>query len=175
MMEQDTSLSDEVLMLPSSMERLRDGLQTFIKTALKGNAYQEAPPFRGLYFSSSIHDEQGSTVREGMFLHDLFTRILPSDRGLLVNLPSAVRLRRAMRRYALGISGALTFVALVGLTALYNNDREVLADIYTNYAGSEINVTSPDLSTDEKLENLYRLKTLIESLEEYQASSPMPM
>ncbi len=174
MMEQDTSLSDEVLMLPSSMERLRDGLQTFIKTALKGNAYQEAPPFRGLYFSSSIHDEQGSTVREGMFLHDLFTRILPSDRGLLVNLPSAVRLRRAMRRYALGISGALTFVALVGLTALYNNDREVLADIYTNYAGSEINVTSPDLSTDEKLENLYRLKTLIESLEEYQASSPMP-
>lgn len=174
MLEQNSDLSDQVLMLPSSLEQLRNGLQTFIKTALKGNAYQEAPPFRGLYFSSSLHDEQGKTVREGLFLHDIFTRIMPSDRSLLINLPSAVRLRRAFERYAFGISGALTFVALVGLTALFNSDREALSDIYTNYSGSKIDISSGTLNTDVRLENLYRMKTLIESLEAYQDASVVP-
>ncbi|WP_419811105.1 type VI secretion protein IcmF/TssM N-terminal domain-containing protein [Bacterioplanoides sp.] len=174
MLEQDSNVSDDVLMLPVAMERLRAGLHTFIKTALKGNAYQEAPPFRGLYFSSSVHDEQGKTVADGMFLHDLFTKILPSDRSFLVNLPSAVRFRRAISRYAFGISGAVTFVALVALSALFNQDREALNDIYTNYSSSKIDVSSEKMSIDSRLENLYRLKDLIESLEAYQEGSIVP-
>ena len=46
MMEQTETPDESLLTLPRSMENVRGGLHTFIKTALKGNAYQEAPRFR---------------------------------------------------------------------------------------------------------------------------------
>jgi type VI secretion system protein ImpL len=174
MMEQTDSPSDALLTLPQNMEGLRSGLHTFIRTALQGNAYQEAPRFRGLYFSSSIHTENGGTVRDGMFLHDFFTKILPPDRGLLVSLPSAVRFRRAIRKYALGISGALTFVSAVGLTALYNQDSAFLSEIETNFAGTMINVSDESQTPSMRLDTAHRLKSMIESLQAYKAQEYIP-
>lgn len=174
MMEQTDSPDDALLTLPRTMEDLRPGLHTFIRTALKGNAYQEAPRFRGLYFSSSVHSEGNETVRDGMFLHDFFTKILPPDRSLLVSLPSAVRFRRAMRKYALGISGALTFVLAVGTTALYNTDSAFLSEIETNFSGTEIVLNDAQQNASERLDTAFRLKSLIESLEAYKAQEYVP-
>lgn len=174
MMEQTDSPSDALLTLPQTMETLRTGLHTFIRTALSGNAYQEAPRFRGLYFSSSLHDEEGKPVRDGLFLHDFFTKILPPDRGLLVSLPSAVRFRRAIRKYALGISGAVTFVTAVGITALYNQDSAFLSEVETNFSGTEINLSDENQSPSIRLDTAYRLKSLIESLQEYKEQEYIP-
>jgi len=174
MMEQTDSPSDALLTLPLTMEELRPGLHTFIRTALQGNAYQEAPRFRGLYFSSSVHSEEGKTVRDGMFLHDFFTKILPPDRGLLVSLPSAVRFRRALRKYALGISGALTFVSAVGLTALYNQDSAFLSEIETNFSGTVINISDESQSASMRLDTAFRLKSMIESLQAYKDQEYIP-
>lgn len=174
MMEQTDSPNDALLTLPQTMEGLRPGLHTFIRTALQGNAYQEAPRFRGLYFSSSIHDENGKTVRDGMFLHDFFTKILPPDRGLLVSLPSAVRLRRAIRKYSLGISGALTFVLVVGLTALYNQDRARLSEIETNFSGTEINISNESQTPSMRLDTAHRLKSMIEAMQTYKDQEYIP-
>lgn len=174
MMEQTDSPSDALLTLPVTMESLRPGLHTFIRTALQGNAYQEAPRFRGLYFSSSVHSEEGKTVRDGMFLHDFFTKILPPDRGLLVSLPSAVRFRRALRKYALGISGALTFVSAVGLTALYNQDSAFLSEIETNFSGTVIDVSDESQTASMRLDTAHRLKSMIDSLQAYKDQEYMP-
>lgn len=173
MMEQTETPDTSLLTLPRSMENVRGGLHTFIKTALKGNAYQEAPRFRGLYFSSSLQEKNGENVRNGLFLHDFFTKILPADRGSLVSLPSALRIRSAARKYALGISGAVTFSAIVGLSALYESDKSVLNDIYTNYADSAIEINQT-LSDNNTLETAYRLKTLIDSMAEYKAQEVLP-
>jgi len=173
MMEQTETPDESLLTLPRSMENVRSGLHTFIKTALKGNAYQEAPRFRGLYFSSSLQEKNGENVRNGLFLHDFFTKILPADRGSLVSLPSALRIRSAARKYALGISGAITFSAIVGLSALYESDKAILNDIYTNYADSSIEVNK-EQSANETLDTAYRLKNLIDSMAEYKSQEVLP-
>lgn len=173
MMEQTETPDESLLTLPRSMENVRGGLHTFIKTALKGNAYQEAPRFRGLYFSSSLQEKNGENVRNGLFLHDFFTKILPADRGSLVSLPSALRIRSAARKYALGISGAVTFSAIVGLSALYESDKSVLDDIYTNYADSAIEVNQ-EQTDNHVLETAYRLKTLIDSMAQYKEQESLP-
>jgi type VI secretion system protein ImpL len=174
MMEQTDSPNDALLTLPQTMEGLRPGLHTFIRTALQGNAYQEAPRFRGLYFSSSLHAENGDTVRDGLFLHDFFAKILPPDRGLLVSLPSAVRFRRAIKKYALGISGALTFVSAVALTALYNTDSAFLSKIETNFSGTIINVSDESQTPSMRLDTAYRLKSMIESVQAYKDQEYIP-
>ncbi len=173
MMEQTETPDEALLTLPRSMENVRGGLHTFIKTALKGNAYQEAPRFRGLYFSSSLQEKNGENVRNGLFLHDFFTKILPADRGSLVSLPSALRIRSAARKYALGISGAVTFSAIVGLSALYESDNAILNDIYTNYADSAIEINKEQSSND-VLDTAYRLKNLIDSMAEYKSQEVLP-
>jgi type VI secretion system protein ImpL len=173
MMEQTETPDESLLTLPRSMENVRGGLHTFIKTALKGNAYQEAPRFRGLYFSSSLQEKNGENVRNGLFLHDFFTKILPADRGSLVSLPSALRIKSAARKYALGISGAVTFSAIVGLSALYESDKAILDDIYTNYANSAIEVNK-EQSDNDVLDTAYRLKTLVDSMAQYKAQEVLP-
>ncbi len=173
MMEQTEDPDGSLLTLPRSMENVRSGLHTFIKTALKGNAYQEAPRFRGLYFSSSLQEKDGVQVKNGLFLHDFFTKILPADRGSLVSLPSALRIRSAARKYALGISGAVTFSAIVGLSALYESDKSILQDIYTNYADSNIEITK-EQTASEALETAYRLKNLVDSLAHYKGQEVLP-
>lgn len=173
MMEQTETPDESLLTLPRSMENVRGGLHTFIKTALKGNAYQEAPRFRGLYFSSSLQEKNGENVRNGLFLHDFFTKILPADRGSLISLPSALRIKSAARKYALGISGAVTFSAIVGLSALYESDKAILDDIYTNYANSAIEVNK-ELSDNDVLDTAYRLKTLVDSMAQYKAQEVLP-
>lgn len=173
MMEQTDNPDESLLTLPKSMEAVRDGLHTFIRTALKGNAYQEAPHFRGLYFSSSVQEQNGEKVKNGLFLHDFFTKILPSDRGSLVSLPSALRIKSAMRKYALGISGALTFSAMVGLSALYDSDQSVLKEIQTNYGDSQISLSDEQPEND-KLLNAYRLKNLIDAMTAYKDQESLP-
>jgi len=173
MMEQTESPDKSLLTLPRSMENIRSGLHTFIRTALKGNAYQEAPRFRGLYFSSSLQEHDAEKVKNGMFLHDFFTKILPADRGSLVSLPSALRIRSAARKYAMGISGAVTFSAIVGLSALYESDKSILSDIYTNYAESNIEISTQQ-SANDALETAYRLKNLVDSLAHYKNQEILP-
>lgn len=173
MMEQTENPDASLLTLPRSMESIRSGLHVFIKTALKGNAYQEAPHFRGLYFSSSLQEKNGENVRNGLFLHDFFTKILPADRGSLISLPSALRIKSAARKYALGISGAVTFSSIVGLTALYNTDKAVLDDIYTNYGDTAISVNK-EQSPSEVLISAYRLKNLIDSMTAYKEQEYLP-
>jgi type VI secretion system protein ImpL len=173
MMEQTENPDASLLTLPRSMESIRSGLHVFIKTALKGNAYQEAPHFRGLYFSSSLQEKDGENVRNGLFLHDFFTKILPADRGSLISLPSALRIKSAARKYALGISGAVTFSSIVGLTALYNTDKAVLEDIYTNYGDTAISVDK-EQSPSDVLVSAYRLKNLIDSMAAYKEQEYLP-
>ncbi|MFT5977142.1 MAG: type VI secretion system protein ImpL, partial [Gammaproteobacteria bacterium] len=119
MMERGDYHDDSLIELPINFEKLRSGLHAFAQTALKDNLYQETPRFRGLYFSSSQQQLDRSDNREelkdrGLFLHQLFTKVMPPDRGLLSTLPSAERLRRAIRNYGLSIGGGILGLTLVG-------------------------------------------------------------
>ncbi len=133
MLERSHIHDDALLTLPRNMEKLRAGMHHFINGALKENPYQDAPIFRGVYFSTSqqaIDPESPAQLSDkGIFLHDIYTKILPTDRGLLETLPSSERLRRAFRTLALSLGGGITLFALAALTTAFTNDLAELNEL----------------------------------------------
>ncbi len=165
MMERSQNVDDCLLTLPRNMEALRTGLHAFITAALKENPYQDTPMFRGLYFSSSQQNiiERDGTPKarnNGVFLQQLFTKVMPSDRGLLDTLPSAARLRRAAIQYSLSIGGGLTLFAFIALTVLFTSDHARLKEIQSNYAS--IDLQQQDLNA--QIYALSHLRDLIAEL-----------
>ena len=171
MMERTDTPDDSLLVLPSELGRLRDNLHAFINTALVGNIYQEAPKFRGLYFGSSMQSVNGKETRRGVFLHEFFTRVLPSDRGLFESLPSIDRIRRAVRRYALGVGGAITLISFTALTLAYEANRTMLESIRDTFSEVELNEQG---DPGERLFAAAELLDFAMAMEQYQQSEFIP-
>lgn len=171
MMERTDTPDDSLLTLPTTMEGLRSNLHAFINTALVGNVYQEAPHFRGVYFSSSVQELNGKPTRRGVFLHEFFTRVLPFDRGLYESLPSIERIRRAARKYVLGVGGAVTFITFAVLTYFYDANRSMLEQI--NNAYQEVELT--DLTTPgDKLLASAELMDFTLAMDQYKTGELIP-
>ncbi len=120
-----------LLLFPEEFENLRPGLKAFVQAAFQENPYQETPLLRGLYFSSGRQEgtpyshflnalglieekEVLPGTGKGLFLHDLFAKILPRDRGLFAPTQRAIEWSRLTRN--LGLVAWMTFViALCGL------------------------------------------------------------
>lgn len=174
MMERSDNLDDSLIELPNNMEKLRKGLHAFASTALKDNLYQETPRFRGLYFSSSQQSliEAGVEKKRnhGLFLHHLFTRVMPPDRGLLSTLPSAERLRRAFRNYGLSASGAILVVIALSLTTAFFRDQQSLQNLME--VNTEFKLVNENVNA--QLRALNRLEELISGLEEAESNWVIP-
>jgi type VI secretion system protein ImpL len=174
MMERGEYPDDSLIELPINMEKMRSGLHSFAQTALKDNLYQETPRFRGLYFSSSQHADPSSndsTLRNrGLFLHELFTRVMPPDRSMLSTLPSAERIRRAIKTYGISISGAVLGLLLLVLSFAFFSDKTSLEKIADTH--SPIVVTQEDINN--QFSSLFRLSELREQLDETEAGWSLP-
>lgn len=174
MMERSDNPDDSLIELPLNLEKMRKGLHAFARTALKDNLYQETPHFRGLYFSSSqqIQREQGdeNLKNNGIFLHHLFTRVMPPDRGILSTLPSAERLRRAVRNYGASSSGIILLLLVLSLTTAYFSDKTALEDIVESY--TELHLAEGD--TSEQILALNRLLELISELKTVESDWLIP-
>ena len=174
MMERGDYPDDSLIELPINMEKLRKGLHAFAQTALKDNLYQETPKFRGLYFSSSQQVEVSAgdekVNNKGHFLHHLFTRVMPPDRGLLSTLPSAERLRRAVRNYGFSTSGAVLALFITLFSSAYFTDRDSMDDLLLNH--STINLAQKHINL--QLNTLNRLNTLIGDLTEVEQGWTLP-
>ena len=174
MMERSDNLDDSLIELPNNMEKLRKGLHAFASTALKDNLYQETPRFRGLYFSSSQQAEIEGGVEHrrnhGLFLHHLFTKVMPPDRGLLSTLPSAERLRRAFRNYGLSASGAVLVVIALSLTTAFFRDQQPLENLLS--VNTEFKLVNEEVNA--QLRALNRLEELISGIEQAESNWVIP-
>jgi type VI secretion system protein ImpL len=120
-----------LLLFPEEFEGVRSGLNAFIKGAFEENPYQETPILRGLFFSSGRQEgspyshflkalgliEQRDVLpgtSKGLFLHDLFARILPKDRGLFAPTQRAIEWSKLTRNLGL-TSWVAVAVAVCGL------------------------------------------------------------
>ncbi|KAF0815351.1 hypothetical protein IGB42_00432 [Andreprevotia sp. IGB-42] len=116
-----------LLLFPSEFSRLQGALKTFLRHALGDSPYLEDPFLRGVFFSSGL--QQGGAVSsllkdiaprepdhapsyKGLFLHDLFDRILPADRYLLRPAALVNHWRRATRH--LGMTAWLFLMLAAG-------------------------------------------------------------
>ncbi|WP_407655379.1 type VI secretion protein IcmF/TssM N-terminal domain-containing protein, partial [Burkholderia alba] len=118
--------SPGALLLPHELARLRPPLDTFARAAFGPNVYQETPYLRGLLFASGRQTggARSSTLPEqldaaplhrpedaGLFLHDVFARLLPRDRDASRPVEQPSRRRRTTRRIGL----AAWLLACVGI------------------------------------------------------------
>lgn len=174
MMERGDYPDDSLIELPINLEKVRGGLHAFAQTALKDNLYQETPKFRGLYFSSSqqIEDTPGSdeVTDRGLFLHHLFTRVMPPDRGILSTLPSAERLRRAVRYYGLSISGGVLALLLLGLSSAYIGDKAGLSKV----ADTHNRILLKQAEMNNQFGAINRLSELMNDLDESESQWTLP-
>ncbi len=138
-----------LLLFPEEFERLKPGLDAFIKGAFQENPYQETPILRGLFFSSGRQEgtphshflralglieerEVLPGTSKGLFLHDFFARILPKDRGLFAPTQRALGWSRLTRNLgltswvtvAVAICGLLSFSFVKNLRALRHVSHE---------------------------------------------------
>jgi type VI secretion system protein ImpL len=138
-----------LVLFPEEFEKIQPGLTAFIQGAFQENPYQETPILRGLFFSSG--KQQGSPyshfLRElglieekevlpgtdkGLFLHDLFSKILPGDRKLFAPTQQKLEWSRLTRNMGLtswvaiciAICGLLSFSFVKNLKTLRDFSRE---------------------------------------------------
>jgi type VI secretion system protein ImpL len=120
-----------LLLFPEEFENLKKGLQAFMSGAFQENPYQETPLLRGLFFSSGR--QEGSPyshflqalgligerevlpgTSKGLFLHDLFAKVLPKDRGLFAPTKRAIQWQMLTRNLGL-TAWVILLIALCGL------------------------------------------------------------
>jgi type VI secretion system protein ImpL len=124
----------------------------FLKAVFGDNPYQETPLMRGIFFSSGRQDgvpssefldaagfvpasKDAPALEKGMFLSDIFARVLPGDRSLYTHTHDFLRWRRIIR--SLGFTSWLfLWVALIGLLSfnfLHNvNTLKEFTDVFRN-------------------------------------------
>lgn len=120
-----------LLLFPEEMNNLKQKISAFMKGAFSDNPYQESVILRGLFFSSGR--QEGSPysnflnalglmtekeilpgTNKGLFLHDLFSGILPKDRSLFTPTRKALEWRMITRNLGL-VSWVIVGIALCGL------------------------------------------------------------
>jgi type VI secretion system protein ImpL len=136
-----------LLMFPSELENIKAGLRLFLDACFSDHPYFESPFLRGLFFSSGA--QEGGAVSTllpqlppvpahrplhvGLFLHDFFGRILPTDRD--ASLPTALvnRWRRATQHLGLLAWLALCLAAALLMAAAFEHNRETIALVRDTY------------------------------------------
>ncbi len=147
-----------LLLFPNEFERLRPGLEEFFTSAFGANPYLETPFLRGMFFCSgqqrggaSSHVLKDTDLPEqtlvlsgatrGLFLHDIFARVLPADRH--VNAPLGTR--RHWRQVTSGVGLAawllLAAAAAVVLTASFGQVLSTVATLKEESVASRLTIT----------------------------------
>jgi type VI secretion system protein ImpL len=135
-----------LVLFPEEFEKLKAGLDAFIRGAFQENPYQETPILRGFFFSSG--KQEGSPYShflkelglieekevlpgtdKGLFLHDFFSKILPIDRGLFSPTQRTLEWSRLTRNMGL-TSWVAICVAVCGLLSFsFVKNLKTLRDV----------------------------------------------
>ncbi len=132
-----------MLLFPEEFEKLNESLAAFLNGAFQENPYQESPLLRGIFFSSGRQEgtpyshflnalgliqnrEVLAGTNKGLFLHDLFAKILPSDRALFKPTQHMAQWKKLTRNMGLtawiavvlAVCGLLSYAFVKNLNAL---------------------------------------------------------
>jgi type VI secretion system protein ImpL len=159
----ERSAASAMLIFPEEFERLQDPLTVFVGGAFQENAYQETPLLRGIFFSSGRQEgtpfshflgalglirerEVLGGTNKGLFLHDFFAKILPTDRHLF-RPTQHMREWRVLTRN-LGLTAWLAImVALCGyLSFIFVKNLNALSDVRREFRNAA--VLQGELTTD---------------------------
>ncbi len=176
-LKRDT-ISPELILFPSELERLKPGLQTFIKGVFQENPYQETPFFRGVFFSSGRQEgtpfshflkgmglineqEVLPGTSRGLFLHDFFSWLLPSDRGLFTQTQRGNAWAKLTRNLGFAAWSTL-IIAICGILSFsFVKNLHTIKQASAKFAGPQI--LQGELISDVSI--LERFQTTIQKIE----------
>lgn len=132
----EADLTPEMLLFPGELARLKSGLQQFLQATFGANPYLEHPFLRGLFLTSARQQppepsrlgqliaapssEYGAgQTGKGLFIHDIFSRILPVERGIALPGQIVSRWRHVTANFALISWTSLCLAALLFLVISY--------------------------------------------------------
>ncbi len=165
------ALTPEMLLLPDEVTRLQSGLQLFLKSALSHNPYLEDPFLRGLFLTSGRQESPLPSLLgqllapvpqaidlvakpKGMFIHDIFSRILPKERHTALPGQIVSRWRRVTANMALVSWLSLCVAALVFLVLSYQSTSATIKRFATTIPENFGTVASEGTSRAEEIEQL---------------------
>ncbi len=165
------ALTPEMLLLPDEIVRLQSGLQLFLKTALGHNPYLEDPFLRGLFLTSGrqeaplpsllgqllapmSYSDEGIAKPRGMFIHDIFSRILPKERNTALPGQIVSRWRRVTANMALVSWLSLCAATLVFLVLSYQSTSATIKRFATAIPENFGAVSAEETSRAEEVEQL---------------------
>jgi type VI secretion system protein ImpL len=188
------ALPPGVLTFPLEFAALKPALRSFITTLFEDNPYQFRPVFRGFYFTSAVQEGTASnrasdsiahqfsltpraehtTARivadNGLFLRDLFSRVIFADRHLVKQYAS----RRKIQLRAITFATAVTLlaVALGGWTWSYMGNRQLADNVRADLdKAAKLQTDRTDLAS--RLEALEVLQDRIEQLQALRDRRPL--
>jgi type VI secretion system protein ImpL len=157
------AVDSSLVLFPQEFEKLSQGLAAFMRGAFLENPYQETPIVRGIYFSSGRQEgtpyshflsELGLIgekdvlpgTNRGLFLHDFFTSILPSDRKLFAPTQKAMDWTRLTRSLGLTAWVAIMIAACGLLSFSFVKNLKTLRDVTNAFTSPPI--MQGDITTD---------------------------
>ncbi|MBR9980562.1 MAG: hypothetical protein KFF50_06005, partial [Desulfatitalea sp.] len=144
--QQDHAATAKMLLFPEELGKLQTPLAAFVQGAFQQNPYQETPLLRGIFFSSGRQEGtpfshflgalgliQSRDVlpgtSKGLFLHDFFARILPTDRHIFRPTQRMQQWRLLTRNLGLAAWVAVTMAACGLLSYAFVKNLNTLADV----------------------------------------------
>jgi type VI secretion system protein ImpL len=141
--EHGVDTRQQLFLFPDELRSLRGSLQAFADALFRANPYEETPLLRGLFFVSARRegtplsrlaqivglagmDRARSAARESFFVRDLFSVILPQDRGVVRRTALWHQRYRRSRRAALVAAGVVSLVACGLLTVSFIGNSQLL-------------------------------------------------
>jgi len=184
-----------LLTFPLEFAAIKPTLRTFLATLFEKNPYQYRPVFRGFYFTSALQEglpRSGSTPRlreyfglrgtgdtasstapaasrSGLFLQNLFSRVIFADKRLVRQHAHPYRVRL---RYAAVFAMVLGFgLVLGGWTWSYFGNRQLAANVQADLdAVVRLQANRTDLES--RLDAMAILQDRIEQLERFDNDRP---
>jgi len=188
------ALPPGVLTFPLEFAALKPALRSFVTTLFQDNPYQFRPIFRGLYFTSAVQEGTASNrasdhvaqrfaltpraehttamvvAEHGLFLKDLFSRVIFADRNLVRQYASRSKLRA--RGVTFGVAVALLALALGGWSWSYLGNRQLLANVRADL-DKAVKLQHDRVDLASRIEALELLQDRIEQLQTFRERRPL--
>ncbi len=187
------ALPPGVLTFPLEFAALKPALRSFVTTLFEDNPYQFRPVFRGFYFTSAVQEGMASSrasdhvaeqfalstrpehttarivAENGLFLKDLFSKVIFADRHLVKQHASRTKLRARGITFAVAVG--LLAVALGGWSWSYLGNRQLIAHVRADL-DKAVKLQEDRVDLASRLEALELLQDRIEQLQGYRDTRP---
>ena len=143
----------DVFFFPMQIEAARERVSRFLEHLFRKNPYQDAPIFRGFYFTSGTQEGRPidhvihalfrgfgvgqaeervyvePSQKKSYFIEQVFSRIVFPDRNLAGPSAAGERRRRANRVKAFAIGTVVLALFTLGLLGLFASNRALVSDV----------------------------------------------